>query len=139
MALLLGGAVLPLCLVLLRSGPADIGLKPAGVGAGGASAALADTRVTPLSQAARTTEFWLLAGSFFICGFTTIGLVGFHFIPHTGEHGFSRTQASGIVTLMGSMNIVGTLASGWLTDRYSPRRLLAMYYFLRASSLLVLR
>ena len=135
---LLAAVVLPLCLVLLRSRPADVGLAPIGTTAKTIAAAAADTRITPLREAVRVPEFWVLAGSFFICGFTTIGLIGFHFIPHAGEHGFSKTQASGVVTLMGAMNIVGTLGSVWLTDRYSPRRLLAIYYFLRAGSLLVL-
>lgn len=138
MAAFLGAIVLPFCALLLRSRPADLGLQPFGTTAALGAAVPGDSRVTPLSQAARTPEFWLLAGSFFICGFTTIGLVGFHFIPHASEHGFSKTEASGVVTLMGLMNIVGTLGSGWLTDRYSPRRLLATYYLLRAGSLLVL-
>jgi predicted MFS family arabinose efflux permease len=137
MAALLGCAVLPVTALLFRSAPRDVGLLPFGAGSSGA-AAQADTRVTSLREATRTGEFWLLAGSFFICGFTTVGLIGFHFIPHAGEHGFSRASASGIVTLMGAMNIVGTLGSGWLTDRYSPRKLLAGYYFLRALSLLAL-
>ena len=137
MALLLGAIVLPITVILLRARPSDLALEPFGTPTGPASAPT-DNRVTPLREAIRAHEFWLLAGSFFICGFTTIGLVGFHFIPHAGEHGFSKAEASGIVTLMGAMNVVGTLGSGWLTDRYSPRRLLAIYYFFRAGSLLVL-
>jgi MFS family permease len=132
---LLAFAVLPVTLLFIRSRPGDVGLRP--IGAGHATAP-ADTRITPLREAVRTREFLLLASSFFICGFTTIGLVGFHFIPHASEHGFSKAEASGIVTLMGAMNIVGTLGSGYLTDRFSPRKLLALYYFLRAISLLVL-
>ncbi|MGE0570476.1 MAG: MFS transporter [Dehalococcoidia bacterium] len=137
MAALLGLIVLPLAALLFRSRPADLGLAPYGTTAA-TLAAPADTRTTSLRQAIRVRDFWLLASSFFICGFTTVGLIGFHFIPHAGEHGFSKAEASGIVTLMGFMNIVGTLGSGWLTDRYSPRKLLAVYYFLRACSLLVL-
>lgn len=137
MALLLAGLVLPLAALAFRNRPADVGLQPYGTSAA-TLAAPADTRITPLRDALRVREFWLLASSFFICGFTTVGLIGFHFIPHAGEHGFSKPEASAIVTLMGIMNIVGTLGSGWLTDRYSPRKLLATYYLLRASSLLVL-
>lgn len=120
-----------------RNKPADLGLQPYGTSAA-TLAAPVDTRITPLREALRVREFWLLASSFFICGFTTVGLIGFHFIPHAGEHGFSKPEASAIVTLMGLMNIVGTLGSGWLTDRYSPRKLLATYYLLRACSLLFL-
>ncbi len=137
MAIMLGAIVLPLTVLLLRGRPSDVGLDPYGTVTGPGRAA-ADERFTPLREALRAKEFWLLAGTFFICGFTTIGLIGFHFIPHAGEHGFSKTEASWILTLMGAMNVVGTMASGWLTDRYSPRRLLATYYFFRAGSLLVL-
>jgi predicted MFS family arabinose efflux permease len=91
-----------------------------------------------MSSALRTADFWLLALSFGVCGFTTVGLIGTHFIPHATEHGFSENQAAGILSTIGLMNIVGTIASGWLTDRYSPRRLLAFYYFGRGFSLLLL-
>jgi hypothetical protein len=70
---------------------------------------------TPLREAVRTLDFWLLAGSFFICGYTTNGLIGTHLLPHTVEHGFVEVEAAGALALMGMMNIVGTMASGWLT------------------------
>lgn len=98
----------------------------------------ADRRSTPLRQAMRTTDFWLLAGSFFICGYTSNGLVGTHLIPHALEHGFTAVTAASAVGVMGAMNTVGTLASGWLSDRYDNRRLLAVYYGFRAISLSVL-
>jgi predicted MFS family arabinose efflux permease len=91
-----------------------------------------------MALALRTGDFWLLAVSFGICGFTTIGLIGTHFIPHATEQGFTDTQAAGILSLIGALNIAGTIGSGYLTDRYSPRKLLALYYALRAGSLLVL-
>lgn len=137
LAVVLLGVVLPAALVLLRSRPRDVGLEPYG-SAGEAAAAVADTRVTPLRQALRTGDFWLLALTFAVCGFTTMGLIGTHFIPHAVEHGFSEAQAAGILGLIGGMNVVGTITSGWLCDRYSPRKLLAGYYFLRALSLLAL-
>lgn len=98
----------------------------------------ADTRTTPLRVAVRTTDFWLLAGSFFICGYTSNGLVGTHLIPHAIEHGFTTVTAASAVGLMGAMNIVGTLGSGWLSDRFDNRKLLAGYYTFRAISLSVL-
>lgn len=137
LALLLGGLVLPLVVLLIRNTPAELGLQPYGARPGRTLAA-ADDRVTPMSAAVRTGDFWLLALSFAICGFTTIGLIGTHFIPHATEHGFSDAEAAGILSLIGALNIVGTIGSGYLTDRYSPRRLLAVYYALRAGSLLAL-
>jgi len=97
-----------------------------------------DAKGTPLRTALRTMDFWLLAGSFFVCGYTSNGLIGTHLIPHAVEHGFTEVVAAGAIALLGSLNIVGTLASGWLTDRYDPRKLLAMYYGFRALSLLAL-
>lgn len=83
--------------------------------------------------------FWgLLAGSFFICGYTTNGLIGTHLLPHTLEHGFVEADISWALALMGVMNIIGTMASGWLSDRYDNRKLLAAYYGFRALSLAAL-
>jgi len=91
-----------------------------------------------MQKAIRTQEFWLLAGTFFVCGFTTAGLVGTHLIPYAVDCGIAEITAAGMLALMGAMNFVGTLASGWLTDRYDPRKLLAIYYSLRGLSLLLL-
>lgn len=93
---------------------------------------------TPLADAIRTKDFWLLAGSFFVCGYTTNGLIGTHLLPHTIEHGFDQVATAGALGLMGMMNIIGTLASGWLSDRYDNRKLLATYYCFRALSLCAL-
>lgn len=137
LALALGALVLPAALLLLRSRPHDIGLTPYGSWSG-SRASVVDDRVTPMRVALRTGDFWLLSLSYSVCGFTTLGLVGMHFVPHAVEHGFSETQAAGILSLMGGLNIFGTIFSGWLCDRFSPRKLLATYYLLRAAALLVL-
>jgi sugar phosphate permease len=138
MATLLLGLALPIAFFLMRSRPKDVGLEPFGATTATVVAAAQDIRVTPISQAVRTVDFWLLASTFFVCGFTTVGLIGAHFIPHATEHGFSEGEAAGILSVIGAMNVVGTLTSGWLCDRYPPRFLLALYYFLRAISLMVL-
>ncbi len=137
MAVIAVAVVLPLALLLLRSRPADVGLTAYGARPGQVPLA-ADERLVPMKEALRTGDFWLLALSFGVCGFTTIGLIGTHFIPHATDHGFSEKQAAGILSVIGGFNVVGTIASGWLTDRYSPRKLLAVYYFLRGLSLLAL-
>ncbi|WP_233513944.1 MFS transporter [Micromonospora craterilacus] len=144
-ALVVAGAallVVPLVLRLLREHPADLGLPPYGATevvappkpAGGAAA----RAIGALAQAARTRPFWLLAAGFAICGATTNGLVGTHFIPAAHDHGMPQTTAAGLLALVGLFDIVGTVASGWLTDRYDPRLLLGAYYALRGGSLLVL-
>ncbi len=133
--------LIPIAL-LMRNRPQDVGAKP--VGAQVASLAAATTphadpeRRTSLREAARTRDFWLLAGSFFVCGYTTNGLIGTHLIPHAIDHGFTEVAAAGAVGLMGMMNIVGTLGSGWLTDRYDNRKLLAAYYGFRGLSIAAL-
>jgi MFS family permease len=125
--------------VFMRDEPKDVGLRPYGEGAASRAKERAlDTRGTPLRAALRTRDFWLLAGSFFVCGYTSNGLIGTHLIPHAVEHGFTEVTAAGALALLGSLNIIGTLASGWLTDRYDPRKLLALYYGFRATSLFAL-
>jgi len=128
-------------LIFLRDRPADVALQPYGDdgSAEAADAELADAASgVTLRVATRTRDFWLLAASFFVCGYTSNGLIGTHLIPHAVEHGFSEATAASAVGLMGLMNVVGTLASGWLTDRYDNRKLLAAYYSFRALSIVFL-
>jgi predicted MFS family arabinose efflux permease len=88
--------------------------------------------------AIRNTQFWLLAISFAICGFTTTGLFQIHFIPHGIEQGFSQMTMAVSLGLMGATDIIGTIASGWVCDRFGKRWPLAIYYFLRGISLILL-
>jgi predicted MFS family arabinose efflux permease len=94
--------------------------------------------VTALRDASRSGTFWLLAGGFGICGLTTNGLVGTHFVPAAHDHGMAETTAASLLALVGIFDIVGTIFSGWLTDRFDPAVLLGVYYGLRGLSLLVL-
>jgi MFS family permease len=129
-------AVLAPVFLLMRNRPQDKNLEP--VGAATTVSANVDTRKTPLREAIHSRDFWLLAGSFFICGYTTNGMIGTHLLPHTLEHGFVEAEISWALALMGVMNIIGTTASGWLSDRYDNRKLLAMYYGFRGMSLAAL-
>ncbi len=128
-------AVLPV-LLFLRNEPADVGTLP--LGALPATPQHQGSETGILRRALQSSEFWLLAGTFFICGATSTGLIGTHLIPHAHDHGIPQTTAAGMLALMGAMNFVGTLGSGWLTDRYDPRKLLALYYSFRGLSLLFL-
>jgi predicted MFS family arabinose efflux permease len=133
--------VLPLTAWLVRSDPADKGLEPhrsRGAPPASAAAQAADTRVTSVRQAMRSSGFWLLAGSFAICGYTSFGTVGIHLIPHALDEGFTPGQAEWAVAIMGAMNIVGTMLSGWFCDRLGHKRPLAFFYFFRGLSLLIL-
>ncbi|MDH6112349.1 sugar phosphate permease [Kitasatospora sp. MAP12-15] len=130
-------------LLLMRERPADLGLLPYGARAGDElpvrppGSALART-VRVLRSAARHRAFWLLAGSFAICGATTAGLVGTHFIPAAHDHGLPETTAASLLALIGFFDVIGTVASGWFTDRFDSRRLLVVYYALRGISLVFL-
>jgi MFS family permease len=135
---LLAVVVLPLVVLLMRDTPSEVGLGLYGADREPAPAASPDGPLTSLSEALRTLDFWLLAGSFFICGFTSTGLIGTHLVPHAVEHGFTDGVAAGAMALLGAMNVVGTIGSGYLTDRFNPRLLLATYYGFRALSLVLL-
>lgn len=143
--LLMAGAAAALLIpiaLFMRDKPSDVGALPVGmdetVGTKHTSSVQNDERKTSLREAVRTRDFWLLAASFFVCGYTTNGMIGTHLLPHSIEHGFTEVAAAGAIGLMGMMNIIGTLASGYLTDRYDNRKLLAMYYGFRGLSLLAL-
>ena len=141
-------------LLCMRDDPTRLGLRPYGAREseergmaaeespapepGTAAGAPAEARGGAVSRALRTPEFWLLSGSFFICGASSNGIIGVHFVPHSIDHGIPEVTAASALALMGAMNFVGTITSGWLTDRYDPRKLLAVYYSLRGLSLLLL-
>ncbi len=134
-------AVVPFVWLLLRDHPADVRLAPYGGEYADKPAPVpgaARRAITVLLEAARTGPFWLLAGSFAICGASTNGLVKTHFVPAAHDHGMPVTAAAGLLAVIGVFDVVGTVASGWFTDRFSPRRLLAVYYALRGISLLFL-
>jgi sugar phosphate permease len=123
--------------LLMRNDPSDIGLAPLGESA-------SERRVErtaeagAMGRAVKTPTFWLLAGTFFVCGFSSNGVVGQHFIAHAVDHGFTPGVAAEALALMGLFNFFGTIASGWLTDRIDPRKLLFVYYLFRGVSLLTL-
>jgi MFS family permease len=135
-------AVAPLVVWLLRDRPRDLGVAPyGGVPAddvdpvrGGA----ARTALRALATAVRTAPFWYLAIGMTICGATTMGLIQPHFIPAAHDHGMPQTVAAGLLAIVGIFDVAGTIASGWLTDRFDPRFLLLGYYVLRGLSLLAL-
>lgn len=126
--------------ILIRDRPADVGELAYGESSevGGGASPTEGAHGTPLRVAVRSRDWQLLAASFFVCGYTSTGLIGVHFIPYAVEHGFGEVTAAGALGVIGMMNVVGTVASGWLTDRYDNRLLLAAYYGFRALSLLVL-
>ncbi|HUR93544.1 MAG TPA: MFS transporter, partial [Gemmatimonadales bacterium] len=141
-AIVMAGAAtlaIPIVALLLRERPADLGLPPLGgtalVPAGKATTNPARVAVGALREGARSRDFWLLTATFFICGASTNGLVGTHLIPACIDYGIPEVTAAGLLALMGLCDLVGTTASGWLSDRYSNRTLLFTYYGLRGLSL----
>lgn len=133
------GAFLVPVILLMRERPEDIHARPFGEDAAGMLRESAEaSQRTSLAEAVRSRDFWFLAVSFFFCGYTTNGLIGTHLLPNAIEHGISDQAAGGAIAMMGGLNILGTVASGWLTDRYDNRWLLAALYGCRAIALLML-
>jgi MFS family permease len=135
-------AMVPVVWLLMPESPAAIGTVRYGAAPGelppSAPPRGAMLAIHTLVDAAKVPMFWLLFGTFFICGLTTNGLVGTHLIAYCGDNGIPAVQAAGLLSLMGFFDLFGTTASGWLTDRYDPRKLLFAYYGLRGLSLIVL-
>jgi len=137
-------ALIPIVGLVVRDRPEDIGLRPYGTPADAPvppRAAIGNPFALAIGALRRAThhrDFWLLALSFFVCGATTNGLIGTHLIPACMDHGIPEVKAAGLLATMGIFDLVGTTASGWLSDRYDSRRLLAMYYGLRGVALIYL-
>ena len=138
--------------LFLRDRPADVGLMPFGPAdsseqanapraqsaAQPSSTPIAAAALQSLREAARTRPFWILFGTFFVCGASTNGLIQTHFIPFCSDNGLAEVAAAGVLATMGVFDFFGTIASGWLSDRYDPSRLLFWYYGLRGLSLIYL-
>ncbi|MEV0292690.1 MFS transporter [Nocardia sp. NPDC050710] len=137
-------AVVPLVLLFIRDFPSDAGVSAYGaepgssVGVRTVATGGAGRAITVLARVARTPGFWLLAGGFAVCGASTNGLVGTHFVTAAHDHGMPSTTAAGLLAVVGIFDVAGTIFSGWLTDRVDPRYLLLAYYTLRGLSLLIL-
>jgi predicted MFS family arabinose efflux permease len=136
-------AVIPLVLWLMPERPRDLGLGAFGERPGGVAAAVQTGNpvlraFSVLAAASRSRDFWLLAGSFFVCGLSTNGLVGTHLIPACIDHGIPEVRAASLLAAMGIFDLIGTTASGWLSDRFDSRWLLFWYYGLRGLSLIYL-
>ena len=136
-------AMIPLVWLLVPERPSSIGLVPYGTPPGTVPAdpqrtGLLSAAFGSLGRAARTRTFWYLFATFWVCGFTTNGLVGTHLIALCGDMGIPEVNAAGLLALMGIFDLVGTTLSGWLTDRFDPRKLLFVYYGLRGLSLIYL-
>lgn len=141
--------LIPLVWLILNDRPSDIGERP--YGAEGdvteeeseqntthSGWAAARTAIDGLLRGMRTRAFWLLAGTFFVCGWTTNGIISTHFVPAAHDHGMAATAAASLLAIVGIFDLIGTIGSGWLTDRFDPRYLLAIYYGLRGVALLSL-
>jgi sugar phosphate permease len=134
--------VVPVVALLMRNHPQDIGLQPYGATE---DFEIPVSRANPigaafgaLREASKTSTFWWLFASFAVCGLSTTGLVQTHFISAAHDHGMGEAAAGGYLAFIGGFDVLGTIASGWLTDRWDPRKLLLAYYSLRGLSLFFL-
>ena len=135
-----GAAIFVIVLLFMRDRPEDIGLLPYGRHAGDTFTAPARSLapIEALRHAMGSRAFWILAGTFFVCGASTNGLIGTHLIAACHDVGIPEVRAAQLLAVMGIFDILGTTASGWLTDRFSSRYLLFGYYTIRGLSLLFL-
>jgi predicted MFS family arabinose efflux permease len=136
--------MLAIILLLMKNSPQDVGLLPYGQEEASAGKK-EEQKKNPITiafqtlfEAVKVKEFWLLAGSFFICGLSTSGLIGTHFISYCIGFGFTAVTAASMLSLMGVFDLIGTTLSGWLSDRFDNRWLLFWYYSLRGASLMFL-
>ena len=132
-------------LLLMRDRPSDVGLPlygetavapPPATGVGLVSLLLSP--IVVLKEVARTPIFWILFGTFFVCGCSTNGLIQTHFVTLCHDYGLPAVTAASVLAMMGFFDFFGTIGSGWLSDRFDPRWLLFWYYGLRGLSLLYL-
>ncbi|MFQ5851032.1 MAG: MFS transporter [Candidatus Binatia bacterium] len=145
--IVISGALIIIIGLFMRDDPSELGLEPYGSGersvlAGGQMASLRGSSGPPASvrlhDVLRSSTFWLLCGSFFVCGGTSNGLIGTHLIPYAIDRGIPEVTAAATVGVMGGMNFVGTMTSGYLTDRVDRRKLLAWVFVLRGVALFIL-
>jgi predicted MFS family arabinose efflux permease len=136
-------AIIPIIALLLPERPRDLGLPL--YGADEIEPAATGPQLNPivaalstLKRASASRDFWLLFASFFVCGLSTNGLIGTHLIAACFDHGIPEVRAAGLLAMMGIFDLIGTTASGWLSDRYDSRWLLFWYYGLRGLSLIYL-
>lgn len=135
--------MVPLIYLFLKEDPQSINTTPYGAESDWQPPILekgnaAKVAVDALRDARKVRNFWYLVGSFFVCGLSTSGLIGTHFIPAAHDHGMSQVTAASLLALIGVFDVVGTVTSGYLTDRIDPRKLLFFYYSLRGLSLFLL-
>jgi sugar phosphate permease len=135
--------IVPLVAIFMRNDPSDVGLRPFGATeeaapAPPATANFLATALATLGRGVQSRDFWLLSGSFYICGASTNGLIGTHLIPASMEHGIPEVTAASLLAVIGVFDLIGSTMSGWLTDRWDSRYLLVCYYGLRGLSLLFL-
>ena len=135
--------MVPLIYLFLKEDPQSINTTPYGAESDWQPPILekgnaAKVAVDALRDASKVRNFWYLVGSFFVCGLSTSGLIGTHFIPAAHDHGMSQVTAASLLALIGVFDVVGTITSGYLTDRIDPRKLLFFYYSLRGLSLFLL-
>jgi MFS family permease len=139
--------LIPVVWLVIADRPADVGKRPYGAtgpvteqesrqNSTHSGWAATQEALHALAFASRTRTFWVLAGTFFVCGWTTNGIVSTHFVPSAHDHGMGATAAASLLAVVGIFDLIGVIGSGWLSDRFDPRMLLSVYYSFRALALI---
>jgi MFS family permease len=135
--------MVPFIFIFLKESPAQVGTTPLGapsdfVAPVSTKKNVAKETIDALRDAMKVRDFWYLFGSFFVCGLSTSGLVGTHLIAAAHDHGMIEVTAAGLLAVIGIFDVIGTMASGYFTDKIDPRKLLFFYYLTRGLSLFIL-
>ncbi|MCA1065787.1 MFS transporter [Rossellomorea aquimaris] len=142
--IILSVIMLLIIVFFMKESPKELGISPYGSDEGTEESGETGKKnpivlaFNGLFLAVKAKEFWLLAGSFFICGLSTSGLIGTHFVSYCLSYGIPLVTAASLLSFMGIFDLVGTTLSGWLSDRFDNRWLLFWYYALRGGSLVLL-
>jgi MFS family permease len=144
--LVLGGilllVILPILAIFLKSDPADLRMLPFGLDKKTADQPVHNTEKTKPKMERKSylkhRGFWLLVVPYFICGFTTTGLMDTHLIPFSQTCGFSVAVTGAAVSLLAAFNTGGTVIAGILADQVNNRKMLSFIYFVRGLTILFL-
>jgi sugar phosphate permease len=128
----------PLIFVFVRSRPEEAGLQPYGATPGDNPSPFnghANPKITEsIFTIVKQRTFWQLTIPYFICGFTDVGLIQTHLIPLAQGKGFLVSIVALTFSTIAVFNILGTITTGYMSDRFHRGRLLALIYAVRAAT-----
>jgi MFS family permease len=144
-ALVLG---LPLAVMIVRSDPSDVGLRPDGRRSEeddetpGAENRRVGPALGPLAadrwqDSFQSRPIWQLAAAYWVCGVTTAS-ISVHFVRWAADESISPGTAALAFGLLSGINAMGVLVVGTLSDRMERKKILGLVYIVRSMAFLML-